>query len=150
MHGSLEDDMVQRFSRKISAQRNRILPLLIALGLLSGIFVNVLSTPNAQANSYSACSNGYTGLGCPRFVVHKVVGTALVGGTKNLTVTGVGFYGRPKITSNEVGAKFGLLHDRGSSLVIRVTVRAGSKPGLYTLTIRLADGKFVKVKYRVA
>lgn len=141
--------MVQRISKQISAQRNRILPLLIALGLLSGIFVNVLSTPNAQANSYSACANGYTGIGCPRFVVHKVEGTALVGGAKNLTVTGVGFYGRPKITSNEAGAKFALLHDRGSSLVIRVTVPRGSKEGTFTLTIRLADGKFVKIKYIV-
>jgi hypothetical protein len=145
----MEDDMVQRFSKKISSQRNRILPVLVALGLLTGIFVNVLSTPNAVANSYSACSNGYTGIGCPRFVVHKVEGTALVGSTKTLTITGVGFYGRPKITSNEVGAKFGVLHDRGTSLVIAVTVRAGTKHGTYTLTIRLADGKFARIKYVV-
>jgi hypothetical protein len=143
----MENEMVQNLLKKISVRRKFILPVVAALALLSGILVSSLSTSNAQANSYSACSNGYTGIGCPRFVVSKVHGTATVGSTVNLTVTGVGFYGDPKVTSNEPGAKFTVLHDHGTSLVIRVKVPAGAKHGTFTLTIRLANGKYGRVGY---
>jgi hypothetical protein len=55
--------MVEQIRDKISSHRKRIVPALIALSLLSGIFVSVLSTPNAQADYYVGCGYGYNSTG---------------------------------------------------------------------------------------
>jgi hypothetical protein len=79
----------------------------------------------------------------------KVTGFALPGASLELTIDGGGFYGDPRITSNEVGTKVVVLHDHGTSLVIRIIVPKGSKTGEHTLTIQFADGKIVKANYSV-
>jgi hypothetical protein len=85
----------------------------------------------------------------PRFHAIKVHGYARVGRTVTLVITGVGFYGKPRVTSNERGTSVGVLHDRGTQLVIRVKVRAGSRKGWHTFTIRLANGQTSRVNYLV-
>ena len=217
--------MAQRIREKISYNRKRIIPGLIALSLLSGVVVTLISIPSAQADFYTGCGYGYnssaagfgygtgnayaygyglTGVGgqtgvfgfgygnqvCPpttttttggggggggtttttttlsgttttlptttttkppsrRLFTTKAHGFAVVGKSVTLTITGGGFYGKPKVTSNEAGTRVGVLHDRGTQLVVRVTVRAGSRTGEHTFTIRLADGKACKVNYSV-
>jgi hypothetical protein len=84
-----------------------------------------------------------------RFYSRGVRGFAEPGKSLILTVLGAGFHGNPKITSNEAGTRVGVLHDHGTSLVIRVTVRAGSRTGEHTLTIRFADGQTCKANYSV-
>jgi hypothetical protein len=84
-----------------------------------------------------------------RFFAIKVYGYALVGRSVKLAITGEGFYGRPKITSNEFGTSVVVEHDYGHLLIVRVTVPAGSRKGEHTFTIRLADGKSCKVNYLV-
>ena len=79
----------------------------------------------------------------------RVNGSAVVGRTVTLTITGTGFYGAPKITSNEAGTKAIVTHDSGKSLTVGVTVRAGSRKGEHTFTIRLANGRSCKVNYSV-
>ena len=74
-------------------------------------------------------------------------GHAVVGKTKTLTIGGSGFYGRPRITSNEVGTRAVVSRDTGKLLTVRVTVRAGSRTGWHTFTIRLANGKSCKANY---
>jgi hypothetical protein len=78
-----------------------------------------------------------------------VYGVARVGRTVTLTISGTGFYGKPRITSNEVGTRVVVSHDTGKLLTVRVTVRAGSRTGSHTFTIRLANGKSCKVNYLV-
>jgi len=85
----------------------------------------------------------------PRFRAIKVHGYAVVGRTRTLVITGVGFYGRPRVTSNERGTIVVVTHDHGSSIVIRVTVRARSPRGWHTFTIRLANGQTSRVNYLV-
>jgi hypothetical protein len=51
--------MVKQIQEKVSSHRKRIVPALIALSLLSGVFVSLLSTPNAQADYYVGCGYGY-------------------------------------------------------------------------------------------
>jgi hypothetical protein len=80
----------------------------------------------------------------------KVIGAAKPGESAVLTITGSGFYGDPKITSNEPGTRVLVLHDHGTSLVIRIIVPLGSKTGEHILTIRFADGKTVKANYSVS
>ena len=79
----------------------------------------------------------------------KVKGSAVVGRTVTLTITGTGFYGAPKITSNEAGTKAIVTYDSGRLLTVRVTGRAGSRKGEHTFTIRLANGKSCRVNYLV-
>jgi hypothetical protein len=232
---SLEVKMVEQIREKISNHRKRIIPGLIALSLLSGLIVSIISTPNAQADYYVGCGYGYnssghgfgygTGIGygygygnnhdgvfqygygfqvCKtvatttttspvttttagggggggtttttssttttapvtsttastpttttppskpkRLFANKVHGYAVVGHSVRLAITGGGFYGQPKITSNEPGTKIGVQHDYGNLLIARVTVRARSPKGWHTFTIRDADGKSCRVNYLV-
>ena len=141
--------MVNTIREKISQHRGRILPAVIAVSLLSGIAVSVLSSSDAQANSYAACSSGYSGSACNNPHATKILGSAVVGGSVKLTINGVGFYGDPKITSNEKGTKVVVLHDYGTSLGVRIITPFGSAVGEHTLTIRLPDGKTFKINYFV-
>ena len=78
-----------------------------------------------------------------------VHGRAVAGQTVTITIGGSGFYGQPRITSNEVGTRAVVTHDTGKLLTVRVTVRAGSRTGWHTFTIRLANGKSCKANYLV-
>ena len=55
--------MVKQIQEKISSHRKRIVPALIALSMLSGVLVSVLSTPSAQADFYVGCGYGYNSSG---------------------------------------------------------------------------------------
>jgi hypothetical protein len=85
----------------------------------------------------------------PKFHATKVHGFARVGRSVSLTISGVGFYGRPRVTSNERGTTVVVLHDRGTSLVVRVKVKAHSRKGEHTFTIRLANGSVSRINYAV-
>jgi hypothetical protein len=82
------------------------------------------------------------------FKVGATHGTAIAGKWSVLTVSGSGFYGQPKITSNAAGSKIGVTKDTGKSLTIRVWTKKGIS-GEHTLTIRLADGKTGKSNYSI-
>jgi hypothetical protein len=79
----------------------------------------------------------------------KVHGYAVLGRSVRLAITGCGFHGQPKITSNGSCTSVGVLHDYGKVLVVRVTVCSGSPLGWHTFKIRLANGKSAKVNYRL-
>jgi hypothetical protein len=85
----------------------------------------------------------------PQFRVIRVAGYARVGRTSTLTIVGVGFYGRPRVTSNERGTKVTVIHDRGTKLVVHVRTPARSKRGRHVLTVRLANGKTGRTTYLV-
>jgi len=85
----------------------------------------------------------------PKFHAIAVHGSAVPGRTETLVITGVGFYGKPRVTSNEGGTTVVVTHDRGTQLVVRVKARAGSKKGWHTFTIRLANGQTSRVNYLV-
>jgi hypothetical protein len=221
--------VVTQIQEKISGQRKKIVPVLIALSLLSGVLVSLLSTPNAQADYYKGCGYGYNssagGFGygtgfafgygyglnglfgygygsqvCPpptttttlgggggggggttttsasstttttaptstttapnttttaptkkvcNLFARKVTGYAVLGRSVRFAITGCGFHGQPKITSNGFCTRVGVLHDYGKVLIVRVTVCARSSLGWHTFKIRLANGKSAKVNYRV-
>jgi hypothetical protein len=85
----------------------------------------------------------------PRFFTGKVNGFAVPGESLLLTIHGVGFHGDPTVTSNEVGTRVIVIHDRGTSLVVRDFVAFGSKTGEHTLTFRFASGQTCKANYSV-
>jgi hypothetical protein len=76
----------------------------------------------------------------------KVNGFVTAGKTKTITITGSGFSGRPKITSHG-GTTVVVARDTGKLLTVRVTVKAGSRNGTYTFTLKFGNGKSCKVKY---
>ncbi len=79
----------------------------------------------------------------------RVNGFVWVGRMSTVTITGVGFYAQPTITSNEPGTRAGVAHDNGSTLVVRVSLQAGSPKGWHTFTITLANGTWCRVNYLV-
>jgi hypothetical protein len=74
-----------------------------------------------------------------------VHGFAVTGKTVTITISGTGFYGAPKITSNAKGTTAKVSHDSGKLLTVRISTKAGK--GEHTLTIRDADGKSCKINY---
>jgi hypothetical protein len=85
----------------------------------------------------------------PRFHAIKVHGYAVVGRSEILVITGVGFYGKPRVTSNERGTSVAVLKDRGTQLLVRVRVPVRSHKGWHIFTIRLANGQTSRVTYLV-
>jgi hypothetical protein len=79
----------------------------------------------------------------------KVFGYAVISHSVRLAITGGGFHGQPKITSNSKGTKIGVLHDYGDLLIVRVTVPKGPGRGWHTFRITNADGQFCKANYLV-
>ena len=77
----------------------------------------------------------------------RVVGVVFTGKRTVVTITGRGFFGQPKITSNARGTRVGVLHDRGTSLTVAVYVSATTPRGMHVLTIRLANGTVLHVRY---
>jgi len=218
--------VVEQIREKISNHRKKIVPGLIALSLLSGLVVSIVSTPNALADYNVGCGYGYNSSGggfgygsgnafgygynqygvfgfgygnqvCPpppptttttlgvgstttstaptttttapattttapvttttkappprrhHLFAAKVHGFARVGKTRRLAITGGGFYGQPKITSNEPGTTVGVQHDYGNVLIVVIKVPIGSALGWHTLTITEPDGQSCKVNYLV-
>jgi hypothetical protein len=74
-----------------------------------------------------------------------VNGSAVTGKTVTITITGTGFAGAPKVTSNAKGTTAKVSHDTGKLLTVRISTKAGN--GEHTLTIRNADGKSCKINY---
>lgn len=222
--------MVKQIQEKISSHRKRIVPLLVALSLLSGVVVSLVSTPNAQADYYVGCGYGYNSSGggfgygtgyafgygyglngvfgygngdqvCPpppptttlpvttttahggtttttiagtttttapgttttapvttttapknktcNLFARKVHGFAVLSRHVRFAITGCGFHGQPKVTSNEHGTVVGVQHDYGNVLIVRVWVQDGTPKGWHTFKITLANGKSAKVNYKV-
>ena len=76
-------------------------------------------------------------------VVH---GYAVAGRTVTLSIDGSGFSGRPRVTSH-AGTTALVVRDTGRVLVVRVSVKAHSRNGVFTFTITLANGKTCQVRY---
>jgi len=76
----------------------------------------------------------------------RVVGFVTAGKTKTITITGSGFYGRPTVTSH-AGTTARVTKDSGKLLTVKVSVKAGSRNGVFTFTITLANHKSCKVRY---
>lgn len=81
------------------------------------------------------------------FKVFRVFGVAFVGRTVTIKISGTGFYGQPKVTSNVGGVKAIVSGDTGKVLTVRVTASATTPRGVHTFTVRLANGKSGTVRY---
>ncbi|MHB2029057.1 MAG: hypothetical protein ACYCPT_09595, partial [Acidimicrobiales bacterium] len=79
-------------------------------------------------------------------VASRVIGHAIAGRIVSLVITGFGFSGRPVVTSH-AGTTAYVTKDTGTMLVVRVQVRPGSRNGVFTFTIVLANGDSCRVQY---
>ena len=71
----------------------------------------------------------------------RVSGTPVAGRTVAATITGTGFYGTPRVVSNQPGTKVVVTSDSGRALSIRVTVAKGTPAGVHTFTLTFAHGQ---------
>jgi len=81
------------------------------------------------------------------FKVFRVFGVTYVGKTVTIKISGSGFYGQPKVTSNVAGVRAVVSGDNGKVLTVRVTVAPTSPRGVHTFTVTLANGKSGMINY---
>ncbi|MGB8197871.1 MAG: Ig domain-containing protein [Acidimicrobiales bacterium] len=78
----------------------------------------------------------------------RIIGSVRSRKTSNITIVGSGFYGQPRITSNDPGTRVVVRHDSGTQLKAVVQVRGIGHVGrVFTFTIRDADGHVGRIKY---
>jgi hypothetical protein len=75
-----------------------------------------------------------------------VVGKALVGKSRTLTIVGTDFTGNPGIKSNQTGATVKVRSKSANRIVVVITVRKGIRPGTHQFTIT-ASGKNCRIGY---
>jgi len=109
----------------------------------------VTNADGGSATSTTAVLPASTTKTAPAFHVSGVHGAAVAGKWVKVTISGTGFYGQPKITSNAAGSKFAVSKDTGRLLTVKVWTKAGTKAGEHTLTVRLANGKSGKAGYNI-
>lgn len=81
------------------------------------------------------------------FKAYRVIGAVFAGRTTTATITGSGFYGRPKVISNVAGISTRVIRDTGRTLVVVIFVSGGVRPGVHAFTILLANGKRTSMRY---
>jgi hypothetical protein len=117
------------------------------LGAASATPVTLSVTNVDGGSATSAAVLVATAPPAPAFHVGAVHGSAVVGKTVTLTISGTGFYGQPHISSTGAGVKAKVSHDSGKLLTLRVTVSAAGKAGEHTFTVTLASGKSGRTNY---
>ena len=144
--GSSSSNRHGRLSRSLT-------PVLLVVSSLGGV---LLAAPAGATGGTVSANNSTVVVSHTTKVIPvnlhatRVNGYARVGRTVTLTIVGTGFYGHVTVTSNEAGTRAVVTHESGKLLTVRVTVRAGSRKGEHTFTIRLANGKSCRVNYYVA
>jgi len=99
---------------------------------------------NAKAATYTFVANP---VAPPAVVATRVTGTAIIGKTVVLKISGRNFTGKPTVTSTNPGTRFSVAGDTGSLLTLRVTATAKAHKGIGTLTITELNGTSCKIKY---
>ena len=77
----------------------------------------------------------------------RVVGDAIVGESRTLTIVGRYFSASPGVTSNEPGATVRVKTKSAGRIVLTVTVRKGSHIGTHLFTITTSAGKECRIGY---
>lgn len=114
----------------------------------------VVVTPSADQGIYATTYN-YTAGSLVISAISKVplratrvAGGAWAGQTRTVTILGSGFVGQPRIVSSTGRRTIArVIHDTGTRLTVRVSVRAGTPRGIHTFRITLSNGKSVNVHY---
>jgi hypothetical protein len=106
----------------------------------------VTATKAASTTNLAVSSAATTVTFVKPFKAVRVVGFVVPGKTTTITIVGTAFSGRPTVTSH-AGTTAKVTKDTGTSLTVKVTVKAGTKNGTYTFTVKLSNGKTSKVKY---
>jgi uncharacterized repeat protein (TIGR02543 family) len=119
----------------------------------------VTISPSADASKYSTTYSYFPGTltinaavvvtppPVPTPHASRVVGTALVGRTRTLTIVGSAFTATPSVTSNQAGAIVRVHARSANRIVVTVTVRLGVRPGAHLFTITTSAGKKCRIGY---
>jgi hypothetical protein len=76
-------------------------------------------------------------------------GLVRIGRTVDVSIFGAHFFNKPRIGSSQAGTTALVVHDRGTELIVRVSLRAASARGKYVFTVTLANGNSCRVPYLV-
>jgi hypothetical protein len=108
----------------------------------------VTATKAADANHVAASSVATTVTfvnPIPKAI--RVIGAPYVGKTTTVSIAGQYFFGQPTIITNAARTVAKVSKDTGSSLTVQVTVKSGTRPGVYVFAITFKNGLRTNVKY---
>jgi hypothetical protein len=77
----------------------------------------------------------------------RVVGDAVIGERRTLTILGSGFSTNPTVTSNGPGALVHVYTKSANRIVLSVAVTKSSRPGTHIFTITTSGGKRCRISY---
>jgi len=109
--------------------------------------VVTLTNPDGGATTFPLNGGPNPNTLTPAPKATRTNGVVHTGRTTTVTVSGTGFYGQPKVTSNAKGTKVQVSGDNGKSLRLVVHVPATSPRGVHTFIIKFANGEQTSVKY---
>ena len=109
--------------------------------------VVTLTNPDGGATTFPLNGGPNPNTLTPAPKATRTNGVVHTGRTSTVTVSGTGFYGQPKVTSNAKGTTVQVSSDNGKSLRLVVHVKAGTKHGVHTFIIKFANGEQTSVKY---
>lgn len=109
----------------------------------------IVTATKAASGTYASATSAATTvtIGAPLPKAFRVVGAILWGHQLTVTVTGRGFYGRPRVISNARGFSVRIARDSGSQLRLIVYVSPDNRAGVHVLTIIEPNGKRTSVRY---
>lgn len=109
----------------------------------------IVTATKAASGTYALATSAATTVtvGAPLPKAFRVVGSVFWGHQVTITVTGRGFYGRPRVISNARGFSARVVGDNGSQLRLVVYVSPANHAGVHVLTIVEPNGKRTSVRY---
>lgn len=118
---------------------------------ITGLVPKTTYTVNVTADTTTATETATTSATTLAIALPHALaahGSAVVGKTTAITVTGSAFEGRPTVKSSAAGVTAWVTHDHGTSLTVEVKVPANGAKGEHTLSIHFSDGTTTKVNYK--
>lgn len=109
----------------------------------------IVTATKASSGTYGVASSAATtvSIGKPLLHIARVIGGLYRGRSAHITLSGVSFYGRPKVISNAAGFIVRVARDTGTSLVLIVTVSANNHAGTHVITVIEPNGQRASARY---
>lgn len=109
----------------------------------------IVTATKASSGTYGVASSAATtvSIGKPLLHIARVIGGLYRGRSAHITLSGVSFYGRPKVISNAAGFIVRVARDTGTSLVLIVTVSVNNHAGTHVITVIEPNGQRASARY---
>lgn len=109
----------------------------------------IVTATKAASGNYAQATSAATTvtIGAQLLRAYRVIGPVYMGHRMVIRVTGVGFYGAPRVISNTAGFTARVAHDTGTLLTIIISSSPRNRPGIHVLVIIEPNGRRAAVRF---